>query len=190
MRYKHFYSFLLAFSFIGYDAQVSDAVKKLAQPLDKISYVESSHIGAGGEESKIYNQFKKVAQAANNDELYYFAMNGSNAMKVYSGKELFKRNDKRFLEIYTYYSSNPLMMKYTLGCVGKNKNIAEFLKDEVYAAQYYISLRDQLLKNNNKQDEIEKLQLKQIKELGYGQLTEEEIKLVKKDLEKIDKEQN
>ncbi|MGR3856414.1 hypothetical protein [Chryseobacterium indologenes] len=78
------------------------------------------------------------------------------------------------------------MMKYTLGCVGENKNISEFLKDEVYSTQYYISLRDQLLKNKDKQDEISKLQLNQIKELGYGKLTEENINAVKKQLEKID----
>ncbi|MFS4431794.1 hypothetical protein [Chryseobacterium sp. S90] len=189
MSYKYFCGLLLTLSCIGYNAQVSDAVKKLAKPLDHISYAESSHIGAGGEESKIYNQFKKVAKIATNDELFYFAMNGSNALKVYSGKELFKRNDKRFLEIYTFYSSNPLIMKYTLGCVGKNKNIAEFLKDEVYSAQDYISLRDELLKNN-KQDEIGKTQLKQIKAMGYGKLTEEEIMLVRKDLKKIDQKQN
>ncbi|MCJ7932929.1 MAG: hypothetical protein MUW56_04670 [Chryseobacterium sp.] len=136
-----------------------------------------------GEESKIYNQFKKIAKIASNDELYYYAMNGSNALRVYSGQELFKRNDKRFLEIYTFYSGNPLIMKYTLGCVGEHKNISEFLKDEVYSAQDYISLRDQLLKNK---DEISKIQLRQIKELGYGKLTEENIKSVKKQLEKID----
>ncbi|RXM39737.1 hypothetical protein BOQ62_09945 [Chryseobacterium sp. CH21] len=185
MRYKYFYVFLLVFSFTGYNAQISDAVKKLSQPLENISYAESSHIGFGGEESKIYNQFRKVAQRATNDELYYFAMNGSNALKVYSGKELFKRNDKRFLEIYTFYSSNPLMMKYTLGCVGKNKNIAEFLKDEVYSAPFYISLRDQLLKNEDKQDEIVKTQLAQIKEEGYGKLTEEDVNSVKKQIAEI-----
>jgi len=190
MKSQYFYGFLLSFIFVGYKAQISDTVKKLAQPLDTISYAESSHIGYGGEESKIYNQFKKVAQVASNDELYYFAMNGSNALKVYSAKELFKRNDKRFLEIYTFYSNNPLIMKYTLGCVGKNKNIAEFLKDEVYSATFYISLRDQLLKNEDKQDEIVKTQLAQIKEEGYGKLTEEDVKLVKKDLEKIDQESN
>ena len=189
MRYKYFCSFLLIFGFIGYNAQVSDAVKKLAQPLDHISYAESSHIGVGGEESKIYNQFKKVAKIATNDELYYFAMNGSNALKVYSGKELFKRKDKRFLDIYTFYSRNPLKMEYALGCTIDSKNIAEFLKDEVYSAPQYISLRNGLLKNN-KQDEIGKTQLKQIKEMGYGKLTEEDVRLVKKDLEKIDQKQN
>ena len=60
MRYKYFYVFLLVFSFIGYNAQVSDAVKKLAKPLENISYAESSHIGVGGDESKIYNQFKSL----------------------------------------------------------------------------------------------------------------------------------
>lgn len=81
-------------------------------------------------------------------------------------------------------------MKYTLGCVGKNQNVAEFLKDEVYSAEYYISLRDQLLKNKDKGDEIEKIQLKQIKELGYDKLTEEDVRSVKKDLAKIDQKQN
>ncbi|MGX5683886.1 hypothetical protein ACWKWW_04935 [Chryseobacterium cucumeris] len=186
MSYKYFYCFLFTFSLTISNAQVSEAVKKLTQPLDNVSYAESPNIGVGGEKSKIYNQFKKVAKIASNDELYYFAMNGSNALRVYSAKELFKRNDKRFLDIYTFYYNNPLMMKYTLGCVGENKNISEFLKDEVYSTQYYISLRDQLLKNKDKQDEISKLQLDQIKELGYEKLTEENINAVKKQLEKID----
>jgi hypothetical protein len=185
MRYKYLFSFLLTFNLVWSEAQISDAVKELAQPLDNISYAESPHIGFGGEESKIYNQFKKVAQAANNDELYYFAMNGSNALKVYSGKELFKRNDKRFLDIYTFYYRNPLIMKYILDCSGENKNIAEFLEDEVYSALSYILMRDQLLKNNDSQDQLIKIQLGQIKQLGYDKLTEADIKSVKKQLEKI-----
>lgn len=186
MSYKYFYCFLFTFSLIISNAQVSEAVKKLAQALDNVSYAESPNIGVGGEKSKIYNQFKKVAKIASNDELYYYAMNGSNALKVYSGKELFKRNDKRFLDIYTFYYNNPLIMKYTLGCVGENKNISEFLKDEVYSAPDYISLRDHLLKNKGKQDEISKLQLSQIRDHGYGKLTEENVNSVKKQLEKID----
>ncbi|WP_374463853.1 hypothetical protein [Chryseobacterium sp.] len=190
MRNKYFYGFLITFSYIGYNAQASDRVKKLAQPLDNISYAESPNIGVGGEKSKIYNQFKKIAKIASNDELYYYAMSGSNALKVYSGQELFKRNDKRFLDIYTFYSNNPLIMKYTLGCVGENKNISELLKDEVYSAQNFISLRDQLLKNKDKQDEISKLQLSQIKDHGYGKLTEENVNSVKEQLEKIDHEKS
>lgn len=190
MRNKYFYGFIITFSCVGYNAQVSDTVKKLAQPLNTISYAESSHIGYGGEESKIYNQFKKIAKIASNDELYYYAMNGSNALRVYAGQELFKRNDKRFIEVYSFYSDNPLIMKYTLGCVGENKNISEFLKDEVYSAQDYISLRDQLLKNKDKQDEISKLQLSQIKDHGYGKLTEENVNSVKRQLEKIDHEKS
>ncbi len=87
MRYNIFYCFLFTFSMIKFNAQVSEAVKKTAKPLENISYAESSHTGAGGEESEIYNQFKKVAKIATNNELYYFAMNGSNALKVYSGKD-------------------------------------------------------------------------------------------------------
>ena len=127
-----------------------------------------------------------MAKIATNDELYYFAMNGSNALKLYSGKELFKRKDKRFLDVYTFYFSNPLMMKYILGCVGENKNITEFLKDEVYAAPQYILLRDELLKNR-KQDETGKIQLGQIKEMGYDKLTEEDVRTVKKQIEEINK---
>ncbi|WP_312508067.1 hypothetical protein [Chryseobacterium culicis] len=187
MRLTLFYCLLFTFSIIKLNAQVSDTVKKTAKPLDNISYAESSHTGAGGEESQLYNQFKKVARIATNDELYYFAMNGSNALKLYSGKELFKRKDKRFIEVYTFYSSHPLVMKYTLGCVGKNKNISEFLEDEVYAAPFYISLRDQLMKNEDKQDEIVKTQLAQIKEEGYDQLSEEDVNSVKKQIEEINK---
>ncbi|MGR3856415.1 hypothetical protein [Chryseobacterium indologenes] len=80
MSYKYFYCFLFTFSLTISNAQVSEAVKKLAQPLDNVSYAESPNIGVGGEKSKIYNQFKKVAKIASNDELYYYAMNGSNAL--------------------------------------------------------------------------------------------------------------
>ncbi|GAB0157355.1 hypothetical protein CHRYSEOSP005_26280 [Chryseobacterium sp. Alg-005] len=83
---------------------------------------------------------------AKNDELYYFAQNGSNALKVYCAVELFKRNDKRFLELYKYYSENPLIMVYKMGCVGSQKNIAEFLRDEVYSAKEIIGMRDRFLK--------------------------------------------
>lgn len=62
MKYKYFYSLLLVVNIVFYHAQVSDAVKKMAQPLSTLSYAESSHIGYGGEESKIYNQFKKIAK--------------------------------------------------------------------------------------------------------------------------------
>lgn len=96
MGYKYFYGFLLSLIFAGYNAQISDTVKKLAQPLDHISYAESSHIGVGGKESKIYNQFKKVAKIASNDELYYFVMNGSNALKYIQGKNCLKERIKDF----------------------------------------------------------------------------------------------
>jgi len=60
-------------------AQISREVKILAKPLDTIDYVESSHVGISGQKSKIYNYFKKLSKIANNDELYYFAKNGSNS---------------------------------------------------------------------------------------------------------------
>ncbi|MBL7880233.1 MAG: hypothetical protein JNN23_10355 [Chryseobacterium gambrini] len=152
----------------------------LAEPLDTIQYAESSHIGIGGERSKLYDDFRKLAKTATNDELFYLAKNGSNSLKLYSGKELFKRNDKRFLEIYQYYNDHPVMMKYVNGCVGKKDNIAVHLMDEIYAAKEIISIRDSISKE--KTDNFTKAQLKSINDEGYKTL---KIKNVEYFLNKI-----
>jgi len=177
---------LLLFQSVVFTAQVSNKVKELAKPLDTISYAESSHIGIGGEKSKIYNHFKNLSKAANNNELYYFAKNGSNALKLYSSQELFKRDDKRFLEIYKFYSENPVVMKYTMGCVGERESITYYLKNEMLAAKEIISLRDSLLQQ--KEDKLIKIQLKQIEALGYNKLSQENIDLYLKEIQKINSE--
>lgn len=164
--------FLLLTTFFC-EAQISKKVKMLASPLDTIQYAESSHIGIGGERSKLYDDFRKLAKTATNDELFYLAKNGSNSLKLYSGKELFKRNDKRFLEIYQYYNDHPVMMKYVNGCVGKKDNIATHLMDEIYAAKEIISIRDSISKE--KTDNFTKAQLKSIDDEGYKKLKKKEI---------------
>jgi len=155
------------------EAQISEKVKMLVKSLDTIQYAESSHIGIGGERSKLYDDFRKLAKTATNDELFYLAKNGSNSLKLYSGKELFKRNDKRFLEIYQYYNDHPVMMKYVNGCVGKKDNIATHLMDEIYAAKEIISIRDSISKE--KTDNFTKAQLKSIEDEGYKKLKQKEI---------------
>lgn len=111
-------------------------------PLNAFSYAESPHIGVSGEKSKIYDYFQKLSKVAKNDELYYLAKNGSNALKLYSGQELLKRNDKRFLEVYHYYLKHPLIMKYQNGCTIEKDNMAIYLKKEMLSAKYIISVRD------------------------------------------------
>lgn len=181
------YFLLLQASFIN--AQISQKVKVLAKPLDTIDYAESSHVGAGGEPSIIYGYFKKLSKLAKNDEIYFFTKNGSNSLKLYSSLELFKRNDKRFLEIYKFYSDNPLIMKYQMGCVGKRENIISYLKGEIYSAKEIISLRDSIL-IEKQQDAGTKAQLKSIKEEGYNKLTQKDLEFYLKETDKIDKSRN
>lgn len=164
---------LLLFTITFCEAQISKKVKMLAEPLDTIQYAESSHIGIGGERSKLYDDFRKLAKNATNDELFYLAKNGSNSLRLYSGKELFKRNDKRFLEIYQYYHDNPLFMKYIDGCMGKEDNITNHLMDEMYAAKEIISIRDSISKE--KTDNFTKAQLKTTNDEGYEKLKKKEI---------------
>lgn len=175
---------LLLFTITFCEAQISKKVKMLASPLDTIQYAESSHIGIGGERSKLYDDFRKLAKTATNNELFYLAKNGSNSLKLYSGKELFKRNDKRFLEIYQYYNDHPVMMKYVNGCVGKKDNIATHLMDEMYAAKEIISIRDSISKE--KTDNFTKAQLKSIEDEGYKKLKIENVKYFLKEIKKID----
>ncbi|OVE57498.1 hypothetical protein [Chryseobacterium mucoviscidosis] len=171
MKWKS--TIFLLFTIIFCEAQISEKVKMLAKPLDTIQYAESSHIGIGGERSKLYDDFRKLAKNATNDELFYLAKNGSNSLRLYSGKELFKRNDKRFLEIYQYYHDNPLFMKYINGCMGKEDHIANHLMDEMYAAKEIISIRDSISKE--KTDNFTKAQLKSIEDEGYEKLKKKEI---------------
>ncbi|AZA84924.1 hypothetical protein C1637_21825 [Chryseobacterium lactis] len=184
--FKPLSSLLLTVNFLWFNAQLSDKVKELAKPLDSISYAESSRIGVGGEESEIYNQFRQLAKVASNDELYYFAKNGSNALRVYSAEELWKRNDKRFFDIYTFYSQNPRIIKYTKGCLGDHKNIAEFMKDEVYFTKEIISFKNVLLAKKKSSDPIIKIQLQQIKDLGYSGITVKSITYAVKQMDEID----
>ncbi|WP_121460322.1 hypothetical protein [Chryseobacterium defluvii] len=166
-----------------FNAQISEKVQNFAKPLDTISHAESSRIGIAGEKSKIYEYFKKLSEVANNDDLFYFAKNGSNSLKLYSSQELFKRNDKRFLEIYKFYAENPLIMNYKMGCIGSRQNIADFLRDEIYSAKEIIGMRDILLKEK---DDVSKAQLESIIQEGYHQLTLKEVEFYRKEIEKID----
>lgn len=182
MKVKISLLFLLAICSIR--AQVSHKVKALAKPLENISYAESSHIGFGGEKSILYGYFKKLSAAAGADDLYYFARNGSNALRLYSGMELLKRNDARFLNVYQYYLYNPLIMKYQDGCVGRKDNIAVHLKRELYSAKEIIAIRDSLLKE--KRSDVIKSQLKSISNIGYGKLSQKHIAYYIKEIEKTE----
>ncbi|WP_294299091.1 hypothetical protein [uncultured Chryseobacterium sp.] len=184
MKLKISLLFLLAICFIN--AQVSHKVKALAKPLENISYAESLHVGIGGEKSIIYGYFKKLSDAASTDDLYYFAKNGSNALRLYSGIELLKRNDERFLSVYQYYLYHPLMVKYQDGCVGKVDNIASHLKRELYSAKEIIAVRDSLLKE--KRSDLIKSQLKSINDAGYKKLSRKSVMSYIREIEKTEAE--
>lgn len=175
---------LLLFTVIFCEAQISEKVKMLAKPFDTIQYAESSHIGIGGERSKLYDDFRKLARIATNDELFYLAKNGSNSLRLYSGKELFKRNDKRFLEIYQYYYDNPLFMKYIDGCVGERNDIKSYFKGEIYSAKEIITIRDSILKE--KTNKFTKVQLKSINDEGYKTLKIKSVEYFLNEIKKID----
>ncbi len=185
MRLKVLLFFLLAISLCT--AQTSKKAKILAKPLESFSYAESRYIGIGGEKSTLYDHFIKLSEVASADDLYNLAKNGSNALKLYSSRELMKRNDKRFPEIYKYYLQHPLVIKYQDGCVGRQDSIANHLKRELYSAKDIVRLRDSLLKA--KKDHFSKIQLKSIYENGYKNLSRKNLELYIKAIERTDAEQ-
>lgn len=172
-----------------FNAQISNNVRELSKSLDTISYAEAPHIDIDGHESKIYNYFKKLSKIANNDELYFFAKHGSNSLRIYSSQELFKRNDKRFLEVYQFYSENSLLITYQLGCIKSKKNITQFLADEVFGTEEILTMRDQL-KKQNKNNHLENFMKKTLIELeeNYKNLTQEDLKFYQNEIEKIDRD--
>lgn len=172
-----------------FNAQISDKVRELAKSLDTISFAESSHIDYEGKESKIYNYFKEMSKIANNDELYFFAKHGSNSLKIYSSQELFKRNDKRFLEVYQFYTTSPLIITYQQGCVKSQNSITKFLKNEVFGTKEILLMRDSLTKQN-KNRKLENFMKEALVELeeNYKNLTRKDLKFYQKEMEKIDQD--
>lgn len=183
LKISLFFLFVTGFS----NAQISEKAKVLAKPLEAFSYAESRYIGIGGDKSTLYDHFRKLSQVASTDDLYYLAKNGSNAFRLYSSQELMKRNDKRFLEIYEYYLNNPSIIKYKDGCVGREENISDHLKRELYSAKDIIQLRDSLLKE--KTDHFTKAQLESINESGYRYLSQENLDFYIEAIKKTDAKQ-
>ncbi|GAA4151710.1 hypothetical protein GCM10022217_05810 [Chryseobacterium ginsenosidimutans] len=182
--------FILSFFQICFlQAQLSHKVKELAKPLDSISYAESSNIGIAGEKSIVYDYFKKLSAIATNDELYYFARNGSNSLKFYSSTELFERKDNRFLEIYKYHSENPFTIRYQSGCVISRSNITQLLKSHISSKKYLFTIRNEFraeLKNNTLSTNMKKA-LKQI-EKDCKKISMKSIEFYLAEIEKIDSE--
>lgn len=180
LKISLFFLFVTGFS----NAQISEKAKVLAKPLEAFSYAESRYIGIGGDKSTLYDHFRKLSKVASTDDLYYLAKNGSNALRLYSSQELMKRNDKRFLEIYEYYLNYPSIIKYKDGCVGREENISDHLKRELYSAKDIIQLRDSLLKE--KTDHFTKAQLESINENGYRYLSQENLDFYIEAIKKTD----
>ncbi len=86
----------LTISFIS-NAQISRKLKDKVEIIDKkfFDIILQTYDNKGYEE--LYTLYSEISKTATNDELFYLSKNGSNSLKLYSGKELFKRNDKRFL---------------------------------------------------------------------------------------------
>lgn len=180
LKISLFFLFVTGFS----NAQISEKAKVLAKPLEAFSYAESRYIGIGGDKSTLYDHFRKLLKVASTDDLYYLAKNGSNALRLYSSQELMKRNDKRFLEIYEYYLNYPSIIKYKDGCVGREENISDHLKRELYSVKDIIQLRDSLLKE--KTDHFTKAQLESINESGYRYLSQENLDFYIEAIKKTD----
>lgn len=89
---------LLLFTITFCEAQISKKIKMLASLLDTIQYAESSHIGIGGERSKLYDDFRKLAKTATNDELFYLSKNGNNSLNCTQGKNFLKEMINDFLK--------------------------------------------------------------------------------------------
>jgi len=183
LKISLFFLFVTGFS----NAQISEKAKVLAKPLEAFSYAESRYIGIGGDKSTLYDHFRKLSKVASTDDLYYLAKNGSNALRLYSSQELMKRNDKRFLEIYEYYLNYPSIIKYKDGCVGREENISDHLKRELYSVKDLIQLRDSLLKE--KTDHFTKAQLESINENGYRHLSQENLDFYIAAIKKTDAKQ-
>ncbi|GAB0157353.1 hypothetical protein CHRYSEOSP005_26260 [Chryseobacterium sp. Alg-005] len=182
-------AFIFFFSTFFINAQISDQVRKLAKPLDTIAYAESEYIKVGAEKSKVYEYFQKLSEVADNDDLFYLAKNGSKSLKFYSSKELLKRNDKRFLDIYKFYTENPFSLSYTYGSEVSDEDITSHLKHAIKTTTEILSLVEEW-KNDEKNNVLESFEDKQLRkfEEKYKNLSKNDLKFYWQEIGKIDSE--
>jgi hypothetical protein len=111
-------------------SQLNKEKIKLLEPLSKIDYAESSHVGVGGEESEIYNDFEKIKNKFTNEELLFLAKNSSNSLRLYSCLELVRINEPKIVTLYEYYKIYPLKMLYRQGCEGSSVFLSDMILQE------------------------------------------------------------
>ena len=132
-------------------SQISNEVVELSKKLDTIYYAESSHIGIGGESSRVFSLFTPINLKATNYELYHFAINGSNSLRLYSSQSLVDRKDIKKIEyLYRFYLRYPIKISYQDGCVVELLNIIEVIRNRL---DYIIQIIDSDIENKLKQRE-------------------------------------
>ncbi|MGE8512486.1 MAG: hypothetical protein ACN6N7_07285 [Chryseobacterium culicis] len=100
------------------NAQISDQLKQLIDPIDKgyfdLTLKEDYNTEEYSKLSEIYNEIDKTAT---NDELFYLAFNGSTFIRINAISSLIDRNDKRIVDLYRYYSKFTLIYYQKMGCI-------------------------------------------------------------------------
>ncbi|RKE82795.1 hypothetical protein [Chryseobacterium sp. AG363] len=119
------FSLFFLFSLYLFNAQISDQLKQLIDPIDKeyfdLTIKEDYDTDKYSKLSEMYNEIDKTAT---NDELFYLAVNGSTFIRINAISSLIDRNDKRIVDLYRYYSKFTLIYYQKMGCVVTAQDMA------------------------------------------------------------------
>lgn len=152
---KKTFLFIVIIPILNY-SQLSPSVNELYNDLLKNDRYESSHIGFGGDESKVYNISQKINKLASDEEVEFIAYNGNVAAKAYAVNILFDRKSKQFLELFDYFRKNDQQIKGISGCVSYTSFLSEEMyrsafaeKEVISRAEEFKKIKDSILNDKN-----------------------------------------
>lgn len=105
----------------------------LKDSISLFSIVESSHIGLGGDASKVHAYYNRLLKIATNKDLLSLSKDSSSVVAMYGIYGLMDRKDMRFVDIFEYYSKNNRPVITQKGCVFNET----FFAEEIYYRYYY-----------------------------------------------------
>lgn len=112
--------------------QLSPEIDKLTKELSKSERVESSFIGYGEGESKVYKLFTEINKKASDKEVEYIALNGNAVSKAYGAKIAFRRKLKVMERMLTSYLKNNEKIITMQGCMASHSYLADELYQHIF----------------------------------------------------------
>ncbi|MGV0937261.1 hypothetical protein [Empedobacter falsenii] len=111
--------------------QISPELKVFVDSLSIVDRYESSNIGYGGTNSKVYDLFFEASKIATDKEVEYLAINGKTIVKAYFSTEAVDRKLQSVNDIFKYQLENNEEFDRIYGCLGGKEDLVSKMYSSV-----------------------------------------------------------